>query len=60
MAPAPAPAPAGGIPIWSYSTADSTGMIAKGEIPLAFVGDLTRFYIGMLSMFGGGGAPPPY
>ena len=61
MAPPPAPTPtAATTPIWSYSTADSTGMAAKGEIPLAFVGDLTRFYIGMLMMFGGGGAPPPY
>ena len=61
MAPPPGATPTtGGPPIWSYSTADSSGMTAKGEIPLAFVGDLTRFYIGMLMMFGGGGAPPPY
>ncbi|MEO7096011.1 MAG: hypothetical protein ABI175_22310, partial [Polyangiales bacterium] len=31
--PTPTPAPGGGIPIWSYATADSSGMVAKGEIP---------------------------
>ena len=45
---------------WSWSTVDSSGLVAKGEIPLAFIGDLTRFYMGLFSMFGPGAAPPPY
>ena len=45
-------------PIWSYATAGSEGIRAQGEIPLSFIGDLTRFYMGLYSMFHA--PPPPY
>lgn len=54
-----AAAPVGGSGVsWGWTTVDSTGVTAKGEIPLAFIGDMTRFYLGMMAMFGS--APPPY
>jgi hypothetical protein len=43
---------------WGYTVADTTGVSAKGEIPLAFLGDMARFYMGMMAMFAS--PPPPY
>jgi len=43
---------------WGYTVADTTGISAKGEVPLAFIGDMARFYMGMMAMFAA--PPPPY
>jgi hypothetical protein len=43
---------------WGYTTVDTTGVVAKAEVPLAFIGDMARFYMGVMAMFGS--APPPY
>jgi hypothetical protein len=47
-----------GMPMWGWSTASSDGLEMKGGIPLAFVGDLVRFYLGILARMGGLGASP--
>jgi len=59
------PAPTGlkpTTPMWGWSTVSKDGVAMKGGIPLAFVGDLVRFYLGIMRTMGGGGfgGPSPY
>lgn len=54
-----------GAAMWGYSTVDEKGLVAKGAVPLAFVGDLAKNLIaiagmGMMGGGGMGGAPPPF
>jgi hypothetical protein len=53
-----APAASGSGVSWGYTVVDASGVSAKGEVPLAFIGDMARFYMGMMAMFAS--PPPPY
>lgn len=53
-----------GAAMWGYSVADGNGIVAKGAVPLAFVGDLAKNLLAIAAggMLGGGmgGPPPPF
>lgn len=52
-----------GAAMWGWSTVAPTGITAKGAVPLAFVGDVSKSLIaiaGMGMMGGGMGGPPPF
>lgn len=49
-------------PMWGWSAVEANGIVAKGAIPMALVGDLakTLLSIGMMGGGGMGGPPPPF
>lgn len=48
-------------PMWGYSQVEANGIVAKGVVPMALVGDLakTLLSMGMMGAPGGMGGPPP-